>query len=205
MVNRKDGQQVERHADRWAAAEGPGCAGLRRAEAAIRRHRSVPAAGTHRSAGRVEAAVERHAPPVCRCCWTGRRCTTLAVHRRVNDLRNSWSKSADGESGFLWEMNVTGKQPPELIERPASLLVPTSASKPAHLDQFGRTFSHRSELSIPVIWAVCGGNYKERTRRFSRWCGSSRLPLKITLFTISFLPNTCEYLPGFEKKHFPNK
>ena len=73
---------------------------------------------------------------VCLCRWTGRRrWITLAVNCWVNDLRNS-RRSQRTEKAVLWEMNVTGKQQPELIERPASLLVPTSASKPVYLDLF---------------------------------------------------------------------
>lgn len=53
-----------------------------------------------------------------------------AASRCVNDLRK-WQKSAG------WEMNVAGKQQPEPNERPASLLVPTSVSRPAALRPSG--------------------------------------------------------------------
>lgn len=54
---------------------------------------------------------------------------SLAASRCVNDLRK-WQSA-------WWEMNVAGKQQPELNERPASLLVPTSVSRPACLRSFG--------------------------------------------------------------------
>lgn len=47
--------------------------------------------------------------------------------RLVRDLSNSWSKS-DAPAALGREMNVAGKQQPELIERPASLLLPTWVS-----------------------------------------------------------------------------
>lgn len=103
------------------------------------RYWSVPAADKHCSNCRTEAAlffifslkawcvrlpVPFNGTPVnntcSHICW-------------VNDLRNS-RRSQRTEKAVLWEMNVTGKQQqPELIERPASLLVPTWASKPIYL------------------------------------------------------------------------
>ena len=78
---------------------------------------------------RTETAFWRHGFSVWRCRWTGRRRITFAASCWVNDFRNS-RRSQRTEKAAPWEMNVTGKQKPEQIERPTSLSVPSSASTP---------------------------------------------------------------------------
>lgn len=128
-----------------------------------------------------KAAFLRHGVSDRLCRWTGRRWTRLAV--RLSQSLRKWleklsSKSADGEKAALWEMNVTGKQQPELIERPASLLVPTSASNPAHFGPFDR-----ADQSVMSPWDVlCAGAVTKSTRAVLFFdvadTGNSRLPLK---------------------------
>lgn len=87
---------------------------------------------------RSSAAPERPRP----CCLSLRPPVKSA--RWIYDLRNSGGSERTGKAAVR-EMSVAGKQQPEVIERPASLPVPTSASR-----RSGSIPSHSRTWDLPL-------------------------------------------------------
>lgn len=139
-----------------------------------RRSRCAP---THFRLSRGETGNRRRSPFVPTAGRSRRRCGTRAAPRKgatelmagVLMAGEQRAQSAAGSmtwetllevSGqrkrLVWEMNVTGKQQPELIERPGSLLVPTSASTytKTHFPERYEMYGASRAATVVFIWRI---------------------------------------------------